>query len=125
MSDPVNLSLGMVHLIGAEPTLLPVAPDDDWAIKVLESGGGGDANGTTRHLCPLACGWHHDEPAPGLDDFAGIAPDPAATTLAEMSNSIVEQATLRRARATEAVLRAHFATHGIHTADQLRALLAA
>lgn len=30
----MNLSLGMVHLIGAEPTLLPVAPADDWATRI-------------------------------------------------------------------------------------------
>lgn len=34
MSGVVNLPLGMVHLIAAEPTLLPVAPDDDWALHI-------------------------------------------------------------------------------------------
>lgn len=80
-------------------------------------------NGTNRYVCPLRCGWHHDEPDPGPEDLAGIAPDPDATTLPEIISSITEQAALRRAQATETVLRGHCATHGIHTADQLRAIL--
>jgi hypothetical protein len=30
----VNLAIGMVRLIAAEPTLLPTAPADDWAAKI-------------------------------------------------------------------------------------------
>ena len=66
----------------------------------------------TRHLCPFDdCDWHHDEPDFSADGFAGITPDPSATTLQDANTSIVEQIVGRRLRATESVIRAHFESH--------------
>ena len=47
--EPQALALGLAYLIKAEPTLLPVAPDDDWAVQIrLRTSG-------EIHLC-LRCG---------------------------------------------------------------------
>lgn len=83
------------------------------------------APGTTRYYCPLNCGWHHDEPPPGLDDLAGISPAADATTLQNAARSIVEQAALQRAETTEVAVRGHVATHGIYTVEELRAAISA
>jgi hypothetical protein len=78
-----------------------------------------------RYLCPVVdCDWRYDEAAPGLADLTGLAAAPDAVTLNEISASNAEQAGRRRAEETEVVLRGHLATHGIHTADELAALLA-
>jgi hypothetical protein len=81
--------------------------------------------GTTRYYCPLNCGWFHDVPPPGLADLAGIQPAPDVVALQEVVNSAVQQAVLRRVEATESAIRGHVATHGINTADELRAAIAA
>jgi hypothetical protein len=67
--------------------------------------------GTTRYLCPLECGWHHDVPPPSLADMDGITPDPNAHEWSEYVNSMVKQASLRRMRQTDQALRDHLATH--------------
>jgi hypothetical protein len=81
-------------------------------------------NGTTRYLCPLACGWQHDVPDPQLGDLAGLTAAPEAVTLEEITSSIVEQASRRWAAETEMVLRGHLAGHDICTLGELRAHLA-
>lgn len=81
-------------------------------------------SGTTRYYCPLSCGWYHDVPPPGLSELAGIGPAADVTTLQEAVASIAEEATLRQADATEAAVREHVATHGIHTVEELRAAIA-
>lgn len=68
-------------------------------------------SGTTRYLCPLECGWHHDEAPPSLADIEGVAPDPDARAFQDVFNSIVTNATLRRAARTETALREHLETH--------------
>ena len=73
--------------------------------------------GTTRYLCPLACGWHHDVPPPSLADLAGINSDPTASSLPEAIQSIATQAGIRQAQQTEAAVRAHLDTH---TSDEDR-----
>jgi hypothetical protein len=83
------------------------------------------APGTARHLCPLECGWHYDEPPPTLADTAGIAPDPAALDAGAAMRSILERAALRSADVVESAVREHVATHGIHTVAELRAAVAA
>jgi hypothetical protein len=82
------------------------------------------APGTARHLCPLGCGWHYDEPPPILAGTAGISPDPTATDAVEALRSIGEQAARQSAGITEAAVREHVAVHGIHTAEELRAAMA-
>ncbi|WP_405883637.1 hypothetical protein OG747_36650 [Streptomyces sp. NBC_01384] len=69
--------------------------------------------GTTRYLCPLECGWHHDVPPPSLDRIAElhVTADPAARDLREAIGSVATQALLREAEQTEAALREHLATH--------------
>jgi hypothetical protein len=79
--------------------------------------------GTTRYYCPLNCGWHHDVPPPGPDDVAGISPSADAATWQEAVASIVGQAALRQAESTEAAVREHAGTHGIHTVEELRAAI--
>lgn len=69
------------------------------------------STGATRYTCPHGCGWHYDVPGPSLADFAGVAPDPRATTLAEVTASLVERATLRIAQVTEQALADHLIGH--------------
>lgn len=82
-------------------------------------------SGTTRYLCPLECGWHHDEPPFEPSDAVGIVPDPAATDLQGAISSIAEQVGYRRAETVESAVREHVATHGITTVEELRAAIAA
>jgi hypothetical protein len=81
------------------------------------------APGTVRHLCPLGCGWHFDEPPPTLAGTAGISPDPTAPNAMEALRSIGEQAARRSADITEVAIREHVAVHGIHTVEELRAAI--
>jgi len=66
---------------------------------------------TTRYLCPLECGWHHDVPPPSVDDLNGITPDPDAHEWTEYVSSMVRQASLRQIEHTDRALRDHLATH--------------
>jgi hypothetical protein len=67
--------------------------------------------GTIRYLCPLECGWHHDEAPPSLADIDGVAPDPQARIFRDIFSSIVTKASMRRAERTETALREHLDTH--------------
>lgn len=69
--------------------------------------------GTTRYLCPLECGWHHDVPPPSVDRIAelGVTADPAAREPYEAVSSIARDAYRREAERTETALREHLATH--------------
>ncbi|GLP64295.1 hypothetical protein TUSST3_09150 [Streptomyces sp. TUS-ST3] len=67
--------------------------------------------GTTRYLCPLECGWHHDDPPPSTDDVLRVAPDPDVRSFQEAVSSIVSKAAIRRLEQTEAALKQHLATH--------------
>lgn len=71
------------------------------------------APGTTRYLCPLECGWHHDVPPPDIDRVAalGVTADPAARDLGEAINSLATRACLAEAERTETALREHLDTH--------------
>jgi len=69
------------------------------------------ASGTSRHLCPLACGWQHDVPPPSAADAAGIPWPPVGTDIGEAISHVAGEATLRVARRTEAALVAHLGTH--------------
>ena len=86
--------------------------------------------GTTRYLCPLECGWHHDVPPPSLDRIAelGATADPAARDLGEAIGSVATQACIVEAQQTETALREHLATHTteqfVRTIQGLRAEVA-
>jgi hypothetical protein len=69
--------------------------------------------GTTRYLCPLECGWHHDVPPPGLDRIAelGGTGDPAILDPNEAINSLATRTYLAEAERTETALREHLDTH--------------
>lgn len=69
--------------------------------------------GTTRYLCPLECGWHHDVPPVTTERLAelGAAVDPAALDSSDMIGSFVRQAYLAEARQTDTAAREHLATH--------------
>lgn len=88
-------------------------------------------SGTTRYLCPLECGWHHDVPPPTLERIAelGATADPAARDVHEAISSVATQATVAEAQRTEAALREHLATHTpeqfVRTIQVLRAEVAA
>jgi len=71
------------------------------------------AAGTTRYLCPLECGWHHDVPPPSTSRIAelGIVADPAARNIQEAISSAAHQALLAEGRQTETALREHLVTH--------------
>lgn len=87
--------------------------------------------GTTRYLCPLECGWHHDVPPPSVDRAIelGAVADPAAQDFQEAVSSVVLSASLTEADRTETALREHLATHTteqfVRTIQGLRAELAA
>lgn len=64
--------------------------------------------GTTRYLCPLECGWHHDRvPFPDawipMHASTPIAPE----AIQRMASELVRQ----NAEQTEAALHEHLATH--------------
>jgi hypothetical protein len=87
--------------------------------------------GTTRYLCPLECGWHHDVPPPSIDRITelGATADPAARDPYEAVNSVARDAYRREAERTEQALREHLATHTteqfVRTVQVLRAEVAA
>lgn len=69
--------------------------------------------GTTRYLCPLECGWHHDVPPPSIDRIAalGVTADPAAQNPSEAIDSLATRTCLAEAEWTETALREHLDTH--------------
>ena len=69
--------------------------------------------GTTRYLCPLECGWHHDVPPPGVERIAelGVTADPGAWDIHEAIASVAHRATFAEAERTETALREHLDTH--------------
>lgn len=71
------------------------------------------APGTTRYLCPLECGWHHDDPPPSAEDLAGIVPDPNFRHFSDLVGSIASKAAMRRLERTEAALRGHLEEHSV------------
>lgn len=83
--------------------------------------------GTTRYLCPLECGWHHDVPPPTVERVVELAPaaDLAGLTPGEAINAMATEAYLREAELTETALRGHLATHTteqfVRTIQTLRA----
>jgi len=87
--------------------------------------------GTTRYLCPLECGWHHDVPPPTVERAAelGATADPAARDIHEAISSVVLSASLTEAERTETALREHLDTHTteqfVRTIQVLRAEVAA
>lgn len=82
--------------------------------------------GTTRYLCPLECGWHHDVPPPSMDRVAelGAVADPNVCDPYEAVNSIARDAYRREAEQTETALRDHLDTHTteqfVRTIQELR-----
>jgi hypothetical protein len=86
--------------------------------------------GTTRYLCPLECGWHHDVPPPGIERVAelGVTAAPAARDIHEAIHSVVANACMAEAERTETALREHLATHTteqfVRTIQTLRAEVA-
>jgi hypothetical protein len=88
------------------------------------------APGTTRYLCPLECGWHHDVPPPTVERIVelGATFDLVDRTPSEAISAMATQACLREAELTEAALREHLATHTteqfVRTIQGLRAKVA-
>ena len=86
--------------------------------------------GTTRYLCPLECGWHHDVPPPSLDRIGelGVTADPAAYDIHEAISSVATRASFAEAERTETALREHLDTHTteqfVRTIQGLRAEVA-
>lgn len=81
--------------------------------------------GTTRYLCPLECGWHHDRP-PFPDTWV---PEHATTPIAPEAIQRMAGEMLRQgAERTEAAMREHLATHTteqfVRTIQGLRAEVA-
>lgn len=70
-------------------------------------------SGTTRYLCPLECGWHHDVPPPSVERVVELAPAAGLAGLppGEAINAMAAGAYLREAELTETALREHLATH--------------
>ena len=69
--------------------------------------------GTTRYLCPLECGWHHDVPPPSVDRVVelGSTADLVGLPPGEVISAMTTQAYLREAEQAEQALREHLATH--------------
>src|SRR5690349_19413897 len=70
-------------------------------------------SGTTRYLCPLECGWHHDVPPPSVDRVIelGATADPAARDIHDAIISVATRASFAEAERTETALREHLTTH--------------
>lgn len=70
-------------------------------------------SGTTRYLCPLECGWHHDVPPPSIERVVALAPtaDLAGLSPSDAINAMATGAYLREAELTETALREHLDTH--------------
>lgn len=70
-------------------------------------------SGTTRYLCPLECGWHHDVPPPTAERVVelGSTADLAGLPPGEVISAMATQACLREAEHTETALREHLDTH--------------
>lgn len=85
------------------------------------------APGTTRYLCPLECGWHHDVPPLSLDRAAelGVTCDASAQDFHEAVSSIGHRALRAEGQQTEEAVREHLATHTteqfVRTIHELRA----
>jgi hypothetical protein len=83
--------------------------------------------GTTRYLCPLECGWHHDVPPPTAERAVQLAPavDVAGLSPSEVISAMATGAYLREAELTETALREHLDTHTteqfVRTIQTLRA----
>jgi hypothetical protein len=69
--------------------------------------------GTTRYLCPLECGWHHDVPPPTVDRVVRLGSTAALAGLppGEAVSAMATQAYLAEAELTETALREHLGTH--------------
>lgn len=86
--------------------------------------------GTTRYLCPLECGWHHDVPPASPERVVelGVTADPAASDVHEAITSLAHRALYAEAEQTETALREHLATHTteqfVRTIQGLRAEVA-
>ena len=65
-------------------------------------------SGTTRYLCPLECGWHHDRPP---FPAAWIPSDPTIPIAPEAIQHMAGEMLRRDAEQTETALREHLATH--------------
>lgn len=66
---------------------------------------------TSRFLCPLDCGWHHDQP-----DFNPDVPQPFASQSAPQGvDPDTWGYTLGRALVVEDALKEHLQTHGLLT----------
>jgi hypothetical protein len=61
--------------------------------------------GTTRYLCPLECGWHHDRPPLPMPTDATVPIAPEA--IQHMASVVLRQDVER----VEEALREHLATH--------------
>jgi len=61
--------------------------------------------GTTRYLCPLECGWHHDRPPLPLPTDASVPIAPEA--IQHMASTLLHQDMER----VETALREHLDTH--------------
>lgn len=72
--------------------------------------------GTTRYLCPLECGWYHDEPPPTAERVLELADPPGIVGMSASALSLfTRSAFYREAQQREQELREHLATH---TTDQ-------
>lgn len=64
----------------------------------------------TRYLCPLACGWHHDQPDPDLSDPGAVHPF-IAQDWATGIDALVAGFAAGEAAVVEEALKAHLGTH--------------
>lgn len=67
---------------------------------------------TTRYLCPLDCGWHHDQPDPDLSDPDVVYPY-IAQDWATGIDGIAAGFVAGRAAVIEEALKAHLETHSL------------
>lgn len=65
---------------------------------------------TTRYLCPLNCGWHHDETDPDFSDPSAVHPF-VGQDWASGIDGLVAGLAAGRATVVEAAVKAHLETH--------------
>lgn len=86
--------------------------------------------GTTRYLCPLECGWHHDVPPPSPQRVVdlGVTADVVADDVHKAITSLAHRALYAEVEQTETALRDHLNTHTteqfVRTIQGLRAEVA-
>lgn len=68
---------------------------------------------TTRYLCPLGCGWHHDSPPPNPDDNPNEYIQAPGETIHDTITRMAGDTARLHIEAVDSILLSHLETHTI------------